>query len=194
MCVTCQQPHLSWPSHTQRWNHLESERWDLTNKKEEMREKPTRNVMEDEETNTTQLSSINQQPLLSKRESSLEEEDENATDEEEKLEKERDSSSSKEIIKELKNIQRQNTITHYLLTASILVTLAWQLSEFSLIFKIKQGFSNPLRSIGGAIKGVLSASEQKQTQVIPPTYLPGLKIPDWPGFDTSNEEDEDDND
>ncbi|XP_042024206.1 uncharacterized protein LOC121771486 [Salvia splendens] len=148
--------------------------------------------MEDEETSTAKLSSINQQPLLSKLESSLEE-DGNATDEEEIEKQGGSSSSSKEIIKELKNIQRQNTITHYLLTASILVTLVWQLSEFSLIFKIKQGFSNPLRSIGGAIKGLFGASEQ-QTQVIPPTYLPGLKLPEWPGFDTSNEEDEDDAD
>lgn len=117
--------------------------------------------------------------------------------EEEKVEK----ASSSEIIKELNNIKRQNTITHYLLTASILVTLAWQLSEISLIFKIRQGLNNPLKSIGGAIKGLFTSrssqendDNQDSSQIIPPTYLPGLKIPDLPnldlpGFDTSNDDD-----
>ncbi|XP_057811186.1 uncharacterized protein LOC131025430 [Salvia miltiorrhiza] len=145
--------------------------------------------MEEEESNSTKLSSIGSKPL-SEVESSSEEEDRHARDDDD------EETSNKEIIKELKNIQRQNTITHYLLTVSILVTVAWQLSEFSLILRIKQGFNNPLKSIGGAIKALLNTStqdnEQKQTQVMPPTYLPGLKIPDFPGFDTSNEEDDDD--
>lgn len=132
----------------------------------------------------------------------MEEEEGNATDDDEAGEAkegekiERSRCSKKEIIKELKNIQRQNTITHYLLTVSILVTLAWQLSEFSLILRIRQGVNNPLKSIGGAIKGLFTSSiqnnDQKQVQVIPPTYLPGLKIPDWTGFDTSNDDEEDD--
>lgn len=115
--------------------------------------------------------------------------------------------SNEEIIKELKNVKRQNSITHYLLTAMIVVTLAWQLSEVSLILKIKDGLSNPVKSAGGIIKGffkgrsdvnvqdVMKQASEKQKQLIEPTYLPGLKIPelphlDLPGFDTSDKDDD----
>ncbi|KAK8360688.1 hypothetical protein V6Z12_A04G180500 [Gossypium hirsutum] len=38
-----------------------------------------------------------------------------------------------EIVKELKAVKRQNTITHCLLSALIVVTLIWELSEVSLV-------------------------------------------------------------
>ncbi|GAB2220378.1 hypothetical protein Droror1_Dr00008027 [Drosera rotundifolia] len=39
-----------------------------------------------------------------------------------------------EILKELKKVRRQNTITHCLLSALIVLTVAWQLSESFLVW------------------------------------------------------------
>ncbi|KAK6116604.1 hypothetical protein DH2020_049710 [Rehmannia glutinosa] len=115
--------------------------------------------------------------------------------------------SNEEIMKELKNVKRQNWMTHCLLTAMIVVTVAWQLSEVSLILRIKDGLSNPLKSVGGIFKGLLKnrpgmnvqdmmkQATERQKHVIEPTSLPGLRIPEFPhlelpGFDTSDEEED----
>ncbi|KAL2233728.1 UNVERIFIED_CONTAM: hypothetical protein Sindi_1552800 [Sesamum indicum] len=115
---------------------------------------------------------------------------------------------NEEIVKELKEVKKQNLMTHCLLTVMIVLTIAWQLSEVSLILKIKDGLSNPLRSVGGIIGGffkgrrsvnvvqdVIKQASEMQKQVTEPTYLPGLKIPDLPhlelpGFDTSDDEEQ----
>ncbi|KAL3613158.1 hypothetical protein CASFOL_042993 [Castilleja foliolosa] len=96
------------------------------------------------------------------------------------------------IIKELRHIKRQNTTTHWLVSAMIVFTLAWQLSEISLIMKIKNGFTNPLKSIGGAIGGFIKNRGQHVTNVqdmikeIP--EVPNLGLP---GFDDEhNDEDQ----
>ncbi|KAL8532868.1 hypothetical protein ACS0TY_009175 [Phlomoides rotata] len=115
---------------------------------------------------------------------------------------------NEEIMKEVRNVKRQNSITHHLVVALIVITVAWQYSEVSLILKIKHGFSNPFKSLGGMLKGFLkggggqdvinAASDVHKHLTQPsPTYLPGeLKIPglptlDLPGFDTTGEDDDD---
>ncbi|KAJ8569615.1 hypothetical protein K7X08_006192 [Anisodus acutangulus] len=57
------------------------------------------------------------------------------------------------VVKELKKIQKQNFITQCLLSAMIVLTVTWQLSEVSLILKMKDGLNHPLRSIGSMITG-----------------------------------------
>ncbi|KAL6505412.1 hypothetical protein OROHE_022791 [Orobanche hederae] len=105
--------------------------------------------------------------------------------------------SNEEIMKELKTVKRQNRITHWLVSGMMVLTLAWRLSEVSLILKIKHGFSNPLKSISGIVGGFFSnrrrrlvdngnvstkqVVSEKETRVIgPAASLPGLKIPDIP--------------
>lgn len=122
-------------------------------------------------------------------------------------EEEVSSCSNEEIIKELKNVKRQNTITHCLLTAMIVLTLTWQLSEVSLILKMKHGLSNPFKFIGGLITGfwksrhphpqvsyVQDVMSEVHKHVTEPTSLPSLKIPELelPCFDTSDKKDKDD--
>ncbi|KAL7110056.1 hypothetical protein ACP275_05G001200 [Erythranthe tilingii] len=157
-----------------------------------------------------------QRQLLSKLVSELEsmEEDKNVSEEskeetsvedrvcseiDEKRKEEVDSSSSsssddEEIMKELKNIKRQNSITHCLLTTLIVVTLAWQFSEVSLILKIKNGLSNPFKSVGGIIKGLwqtrsgmMKRASHLQKQVTEPA---SLKIPhlELPGVDRDDDQ------
>ncbi|KAL6545402.1 hypothetical protein OROGR_009276 [Orobanche gracilis] len=111
--------------------------------------------------------------------------------------------SNEEIMKELKTVKRQNRITHWLVSGMMVLTLAWQLSEVSLILKIKDGFSNPLKSVFGIVRGFFNnrnsprcqrrrlvdngnvstkqVVSEKETRVIgPAASLPGLKIPDLP--------------
>ncbi|TYI40412.1 hypothetical protein ES332_A02G160200v1 [Gossypium tomentosum] len=53
-----------------------------------------------------------------------------------------------ELVKELKAIKKQNTITHCLLSAMIVVTLFWQVFEASLLLQLTNGFTHPFKSVG----------------------------------------------
>ncbi|KAK4423953.1 hypothetical protein Salat_1978200 [Sesamum alatum] len=149
--------------------------------------------------------------LLSELEESLEQEKivtQEADVQEDKIDESNGIRGSEEIVKELNKVKKQNLITHCLLTVMIVLTVAWQLSEVSLILKIKDGLSNPLRSVGGILGGffknrpsvnvvqdVIKQASEMQKHVTEPTYLPGLKIPDLPhlelpGFDTTDDDDE----
>lgn len=105
-----------------------------------------------------------------------------------------DDSGSEDIIRELKKIQKQNCITHCLLSVMIALTVAWQVSEFALVFKVKNGLCQPFKAIGslltGMIKGPMenpqiadkvSGTITKQQQ-IECLSIP-LKIPELPNFD-----------
>ncbi|KAI8526836.1 hypothetical protein RHMOL_Rhmol12G0027800 [Rhododendron molle] len=104
-----------------------------------------------------------------------------------------DDSGSEEIIRELKKIQKQNCITHCLLTVMIALTLAWQVSEFTLVFKVKNGLSQPFKSIGSLLTGIIKGPKEipqiadkvpgtKQLEIECPSIHP-LKIPELPNFD-----------
>lgn len=56
----------------------------------------------------------------------------------------------KEILTELKNVERQNFISHCLLSALIVLTVTWQLYELSLslYMKVKAALSCPFRIFG----------------------------------------------
>lgn len=73
-------------------------------------------------------------------------------------------SSVEEIVKELKEVKRQNFVTHCLLSALIVLTVAWQVSEVSLIWKLKNGFSRPFRSFGSAFSWILKGPDANGTQ------------------------------
>ncbi|KAG2241454.1 hypothetical protein Bca4012_056183 [Brassica carinata] len=62
--------------------------------------------------------------------------------------------SIEEIAKDIKEVKRQNKVTHILLSALILLTLTWQLSEYSMIYMMKERLSHPIRSIGGMFSGM----------------------------------------
>ncbi|CAA7034442.1 unnamed protein product [Microthlaspi erraticum] len=114
-----------------------------------------------------------------------EEESDGITKQEEEEEESPESSASKgkregqtdleesieEIAKDMKKVKKQNTVTHVLLSALILLTLTWQLSEYSMIYMLKDRISHPIRSIGGMFSGIFKGK-------IPPikdqlTAIPG---------------------
>lgn len=100
---------------------------------------------------------------------------------------------AEEIIKELKNVKRQNCITHWLLSAMIVLTVAWQISEVSLILKVKDGLSHPFKHLGCMFTGVLKTSgtnghdvankenKSEAPSLVPLPELPHIELPDLNG-------------
>ncbi|KAL6969250.1 hypothetical protein U1Q18_028973 [Sarracenia purpurea var. burkii] len=104
-----------------------------------------------------------------------------------------DSAGREELIREFMKVKRQNFITHCLLSVMIVLTAAWQLSEFSLVLKVKNRLNNPFKSFGSILAGLIkghivnaqngekhSVTEQQQ---IEGSSLPYLKIPELPHLD-----------
>ncbi|KAJ1382075.1 hypothetical protein SESBI_44587 [Sesbania bispinosa] len=98
-------------------------------------------------------------------------------------------SQNDEIIKELKKVKRQNFVTHCLVSVMIVLTVAWQLSEVSLIMKVKDGLNHPFRSFGNMLKGMVKVpdmngqeSDDKEHSTETPS-LPSLNIPEMPHID-----------
>lgn len=100
-----------------------------------------------------------------------------------------------EIVKELKEVKRQNSVTHWLLSIMIVLTVAWQVSELSLLLKVthkvKHGFSHPFRFLGGMFTGMLKGrgtegeDEENQNHIEAPSLpsiknleLPHVEVPD----------------
>lgn len=105
---------------------------------------------------------------------------------------------TEEIVKELRELKKQNFVTQCLLSVMIVLTVVWQVSEVSLILKVKEGLSNPLKSFGGVFSWMLkgpdtngqdaekqfSAAKQRLTEAaaaLPSviTETPLLDLPDW---------------
>jgi len=59
-----------------------------------------------------------------------------------------------EVVKELENLKKQNRTTQWLVSALIVVTVAWQISEISLLLKLKRYLTHPFRSLGSMVTGV----------------------------------------
>lgn len=125
------------------------------------------------------------------------------------VEAEEDREKEEKVVKELRKIQKQNFITQCLLSAMIVLTLTWQLSEVSLILKMKDGLNHPFRSIGSMItgwikgpppvklngrEGDLNDSAKQFKHQVEAMSLPKLKVPELPhmelaSLDFINEED-----
>ncbi|XP_010531112.1 PREDICTED: uncharacterized protein LOC104807506 [Tarenaya hassleriana] len=102
--------------------------------------------------------------------------------------------STEELAEEIKKVKRQNTITHLLLSAMIILTLSWQLSEFSIIMTMKNRLSHPFRSFGGMLAGMMKGGVRPITDQLPEIQcaepskeqnnhngthsLPSLKVPE----------------
>ncbi|XP_074303287.1 uncharacterized protein LOC141637772 [Silene latifolia] len=87
-------------------------------------------------------------------------------------------SESEDVVKELKKLEKQNRVTHWLLSVLILLTVAWQLSEVSLLLKMKEGVTHPFRSIGNMFNDVFKRrrpNDQQQSQ-LPLVELPDLVV------------------
>ena len=101
-------------------------------------------------------------------------------------------SDKDDIIKELKKVKKQNFVTHCLLSAMIVLTVAWQLSEVSLVMRVKDGINHPFRSFGNMFKEMVKDVSRSNGQDADDkennesTSLPSLKIPDMTNMDVPN--------
>lgn len=59
------------------------------------------------------------------------------------------------IVKELKKLNRQNFITNCLLSAILVLTVTWQISQVSIILSLKNGVTQPFRSVGSLFKSII---------------------------------------
>ncbi|KAM7271668.1 hypothetical protein ACFE04_030882 [Oxalis oulophora] len=88
------------------------------------------------------------------------------------------STSRDEIVEELKKMERQNSITHFLLSAVILLNIVWQLSEVSLILKIKHALTNPFKWVGNIIAEKLAGRPSKNgNSSLKQLLSPSLQVP-----------------
>ncbi|MQL69343.1 hypothetical protein Taro_001629 [Colocasia esculenta] len=105
-----------------------------------------------------------------------------------------------EIVKEIRNVKRQNNITHGLLSVMIILTAIWQLSEVSILLSLKVKFSHPFKAAGSMISGFLKGggnlqetgrltSTSKEAKPIPPIGIPELSRLELPSLNLSGGED-----
>ncbi|XP_050374480.1 uncharacterized protein LOC126792017 isoform X2 [Argentina anserina] len=94
-------------------------------------------------------------------------------------------SDKEEMVKELKSLKRQNTITHWLLSVMIVLTVAWQASEVAMLLKVKHGLSHPLSYVGSVFSSLFSggsdqaAENEKQKN----DTFTSLKMPELPSVE-----------
>ncbi|KAK2443321.1 hypothetical protein QL285_014435 [Trifolium repens] len=115
----------------------------------------------------SQLLSVSEQLELSKRDETINQNKE-SNDKEKENEavddgggKGSEAVDDEEIIKEVKKVKKQNFVTHCLLSAMIVLTVAWQLSEVSLVWKVKEGINDPFRSFGNMVKDTMKDVKEK---------------------------------
>ncbi|KAJ4790923.1 hypothetical protein LUZ62_042169 [Rhynchospora pubera] len=86
----------------------------------------------------------------------------------------------KEIEKDIKIIKKQNRMTHRLLSALIIVTMAWQFGEISFFLAVKDKITHPVRSVGDMIKSALTGKEKKLSIEGALVPVPQLGAPESP--------------
>ncbi|KAM1103226.1 hypothetical protein ACFX13_012019 [Malus domestica] len=68
------------------------------------------------------------------------------------------------IVKELNKVQRQNNVIQWLLSVMIVLTVAWQASEMTMLWQLKDGIRNPFRWIGGMLTGKKDSEEHHRSE------------------------------
>lgn len=90
---------------------------------------------------------------------------------------------TEKIVREVNKVKKQNSITRWLLSIMIVLTVAWQASEATFLWKLNEGFRNPFRCIGGMLTANGKDSEERHRGESP--SLPSLQIPELPLPDIS---------
>ena len=88
-----------------------------------------------------------------------------------------------DIAKDLGKIKRQNTVTHLLLGAVIVLTAVWQVNEVSFLLWVQRKLSNPFKSLGDMIKSSLTLKGRKpviESSPLPPVGVPDVSRADLP--------------
>ncbi|GJT23256.1 hypothetical protein Tco_0893193 [Tanacetum coccineum] len=95
-------------------------------------------------------------PAVSKTESAINGDSTNMNvNEVSKLKEDDDEDNKHKIVKELKKLNRQSFITNCLLSAIMVLTVTWQISQVSIILKVKDGVTRPFRSAGSLFTNII---------------------------------------
>ncbi|CAN6726908.1 unnamed protein product [Malus baccata var. baccata] len=68
------------------------------------------------------------------------------------------------IVRELNKVQRQNNVIQWLLSVMIVLTVAWQASEMTMLLQLKDGIRNPFRWIGGMLTRKKDSEEHHRSE------------------------------
>ncbi|KAE8730124.1 Nuclear transport factor 2B [Hibiscus syriacus] len=85
-----------------------------------------------------------------------------------------------ELRKEIKELKKQNTITHCLVSVMIVITLFWQASEASLLLKVKDGFAHPFSSFGSWLVNKVKRPTKQQNNHLIEHSGHSVQIPELP--------------
>ncbi|CAL4969202.1 unnamed protein product [Urochloa decumbens] len=100
-----------------------------------------------------------------------------------------------DIAKDLSKIKRQNTVTHLLLGAVIVLTAVWQVNEVSFLLWVQRKMSNPFKSLGDMVKDTLKLKGRKPVSIesspLPPVGVPEVGRGDLPSLIIGSSEDMD---
>ncbi|CAL5021834.1 unnamed protein product [Urochloa decumbens] len=100
-----------------------------------------------------------------------------------------------DIAKDLGKIKRQNTVTHLLLGAVIVLTAVWQVNEVSFLLWVQRKMSNPFKSLGDMVKDTLKLKGKKPVAIesspLPPVGVPEVGRGDLPSLIIGSSEDMD---
>ncbi|CAN6244433.1 unnamed protein product [Urochloa humidicola] len=99
------------------------------------------------------------------------------------------------ITRDLGKIKRQNTVTHLLLGAVIILTAVWQVNEVSFLLWVQKKMSNPFKSLGDMVKASLKLKGRKPVTIesspLPPIGVPEVGRGDLPSLIIGSSEDMD---
>eukprot|EP00252_Welwitschia_mirabilis_P014504 TRINITY_DN3182_c0_g1_i1.p1 TRINITY_DN3182_c0_g1~~TRINITY_DN3182_c0_g1_i1.p1 ORF type:complete len:203 (-),score=31.27 TRINITY_DN3182_c0_g1_i1:247-855(-) len=91
-----------------------------------------------------------------------------------------------EVLKEVKNLKRQNHITHAILGIMVVSSLIWRFSELSVALLVKDQLGHPFRAIGSFLFGRFKGSESgnHKHQLLPnmetSTVIQNFEVPHLP--------------
>ncbi|GKE03113.1 hypothetical protein Tco_1391096, partial [Tanacetum coccineum] len=94
-------------------------------------------------------------PTVSKTESTINGDSTNMNNDVSKLKENDDEDKEDKIVSELKKLNRQSFITNCLLSAIIVLTVTWQISQVSIILKVKNGVTHPFRAAGSLFTSII---------------------------------------
>ncbi|GKE89812.1 hypothetical protein Tco_1567287, partial [Tanacetum coccineum] len=94
-------------------------------------------------------------PTVSKTESTINGDSTNMNNDVSKLKENDDEDKEDKIVSELKKLNRQSFITNCLLSAIMVLTVTLQISQVSIILKVKDGVTRPFRSAGSLFTSII---------------------------------------
>ncbi|EFJ21396.1 hypothetical protein SELMODRAFT_443540 [Selaginella moellendorffii] len=85
----------------------------------------------------------------------------------------------KKLLRIVRNLQRQNVITHFILGFMVITTAIWRVKEITWILRVRKMLANPLETVGGIFGGDHHQEHHRKhkEEIEKPLQLPHLELP-----------------